>query len=170
MKVKPLLLFGLLWTTMVFGQGTTANILYTWHGNSGYFQASFQVTPDENQPGQYFEFGPFKSTFSVTSPDDTYPAAGGSFSGEDVSGFGPPLKLSVTMTDPVGGKGVEVFGSSGFFMIDEYLLSNPGVIPWRESGYWTSAPLPEPSILSLAGLAMVLWWTRVCREWVGYSQ
>jgi hypothetical protein len=155
MKVNPFLLFGLLWTTTTFAQGTTENILYAWHGNSGYFQATFQVAPDENQPGQYFEFGPFKSTFSVVSPDDSYPAAGGSFSGADVSGFGPPLKLSVTMTDPGSGNGLSANSFNNFSFITEYRLSDDTII-WREGGYWTSAPMPEPSTISLAMLAVIL--------------
>ena len=154
MKWKSCILAALLGSTTVFAQGTV-NILYTWHGNSGFFQASFQIPPDENQPGQYFEDGTFKSTISVVSPDDAFPVSGGYFSGDDASGFGPPLKLSVTMTDPGSGKGVGVVGDSGFYMIREYPLTNPGAALWAETGYWTSAPVPEPSMLSLFALVGV---------------
>lgn len=98
MRWKPLLLVGLLSATSALAQGT---ILDTWHGNSGYFQASFQAPPEENQPGQYFNDGTFRSTFIVVSPDT-------------------------------------------------HQL-------WAESGYWTYAPIPEPSSASLLTLGAIGW-------------
>ena len=160
MKHKALLLITALTATSALAQGT---ILYTWHGNSGYFQGSFQVLPEENQPGQYFEFGPFKSTFSVISPDEIYPAAGGSFTGEDASGYGPPLKLSVTMNDPTSDRGVDVFAYNGDCDISEYTLST-SVVLWRERGYWTYAAIPEPLLVSMLGLAAIVWRIRTSQK------
>jgi hypothetical protein len=155
MRWQPLILAALLAVPSALAQG---NFLYTWHGNSGYFQASFQIPPEENQPGQYFEDGTFKATFTLASPTTTYPAAGGSFSGEDASGFNPNLVLSVTTTDPNSGTGVHVVGIGsypGFYAIEEYQLTTPSVLLWRESGYWTSAAVPEPSAPRLAALALL---------------
>jgi hypothetical protein len=156
MNVRTFLFVGMLATSSAFAQGTL-NIEYTWHGNSGYFAASFQIPPDEYQPGQYFDDGTFASTFRVNSPDATYPSAGGYFAGDDASGFGPPLALSVTMTDPAAGTGVLVAAHNGFYAIYEYPLSNPSANLWVEGGYWTSAPIPEPWAVFLLPIAGAAW-------------
>jgi hypothetical protein len=156
MKWQPLILAALLAVPSAIAQG---NFLYTWHGNSGYFQASFQVPPEENQPGQYFEGGLFESTFSITSPNTTYPVSGGSFTGADASGYGPPLILHVRMTDPVGQTEIAAVGYSGSYVIREYPIANPGSVLWLESGYWGVAQVPEPTVPALLslGASALLW-------------
>jgi hypothetical protein len=169
MKARPFLLVaGLLCATTGFAQGTL-NIDYTWHGNSGYFAASFQIPPGENQPGQYFEDGTFESTFTVVSPDASYPSAGGVFSGADASGFGPPLQLSVTMTDPGLGIAVSVNSYNNFSFITEYRQSDDSIL-WRESGYWTSASAPEPSTLWLLILPITFLTARRLRHSIKANQ
>jgi len=137
------------------------NFLYTWHGNQNLFQAAFQVPPSENQPGAYFEGGTFRSTFTVTSPDAAYPP--NTFaSGEDASGFGPPLQLSVIMRNSSTGTGILVSSAgTDFYFISEYLLSAPSVITWREQGHWTSAQIPEPSAATIAVLGLA---ALICRK------
>src|SRR5712675_3602470 len=46
-------------------QGT---FLFTWHGNSNLFQASFEVTAAEMQPGAEWNSPLFLSSLSVTNP------------------------------------------------------------------------------------------------------
>jgi hypothetical protein len=48
-----------------FAQGT----LYTWHGKSSLFQASFQITSEESQPGEYFYSTTFLNSIAVVCPD-----------------------------------------------------------------------------------------------------
>jgi hypothetical protein len=138
----------------VMAQGT---FLYTWHGNQSLFQASFQIPADENQPGAYFESGMFRNTFTVISPDHVYPPS--TFhSGDDASGFGPPLKISVTMQNIASGTGIHAFSTStpGLFFIDEYRLADNSDIR-HESGNWTFSQVPEPAPFSILilGLAAV---------------
>src|SRR5712675_962769 len=45
-------------------QGT---FLFTWHGNSNFFQASFEVTASEMQPGGHFTSLTFYDSISVDS-------------------------------------------------------------------------------------------------------
>jgi hypothetical protein len=136
------------------------NFLYTWHGSQNLFQASFQVLAYENQPGQYFEAGPFKSTFTVVSSDAVYPPS--TFvSGDDASGFGPPLSISVRMENVSSGTGLLVSAGDNFDFIGEYLLSNLSVVTWREQGYWTYAQIPEPATPTLLALAVA---ALVCRK------
>jgi hypothetical protein len=136
--------------TAVMAQGT---FLYTWHGASSLFQASFQIDADEQQPGAYFESGTFRNSFTVASPDHAFGPSTFA-SGDDASGFGPPLQLSVTMTDPAFGMGVHATSTfSGFYFINEYRLSD-SISVLHESGYWTFSQVPEPAMPSFALLAL----------------
>jgi hypothetical protein len=150
MKSIVIALLALAWGS-TFAQGT---FLYTWHGSQNLFQATFQVPAYENQPGQYFEDGTFRSTFTVLSPDATYPPSTFS-SGDDASGFGPPLQLSVTMQNTGTGTGVHASSAGpSFYFISEYLLATPSVVTSWEQGYWTFAPIPEPNALGITAVGL----------------
>jgi hypothetical protein len=136
------------WTASA--QGT---FLYTWQGNHNLFQASFQIPASENQPGQYFEGGMFKSTSTVDAPDHVFTPSM-FVSAEDASGFGPPLKLSVYLSDPASDLGVMVITSNGQSLIDEYRLSDKRDLNY-EFGSWSSIAIPEPTALDLCGLILV---------------
>src|SRR4051812_42254875 len=63
----PLLLVCLFSAQIVRGQGT---MLFTWHGDSNFFQASFEATQVDLQPGSKLSDSPlFLSTLSITNPD-----------------------------------------------------------------------------------------------------
>jgi hypothetical protein len=48
--------------------GARADYLFTWHGDSNVFKASFEVNGDEMQPGAVFNSPLFLSSISVTNP------------------------------------------------------------------------------------------------------
>jgi hypothetical protein len=99
------------------------------------------------------------------SPDATFPAPGGYFAGEDASGFGPPLQLSVNMTDPASGLGIFLYGggSAAFYGISEYRLSDNHQLV-SDTGYWTYASVPEPSLLALLSVGVT---ALLCRATTG---
>jgi hypothetical protein len=151
-------LLSLTLTVMSLSALAQGNFLYTWHGDSSLFQASFEISADEQQPGAYFESGTLKNTFTVVAPDHNFPPST-FLSREDTSGFGPPLQLSVTMADPASGTGVHATSTStsGLFFVDEYRLAENADIR-HESGYWTFAQVPEPTTLTIViiGLAALV--------------
>src|SRR6266516_792985 len=59
-----LLLAILTFPTASFAQGT---FLFTWHGQSNYFQASFILTDAEMQPGATFSSPEFTNSVSINS-------------------------------------------------------------------------------------------------------
>jgi hypothetical protein len=141
----------------IFAQG---NFLYAWHGDSSMFQASFEISADEQQPGAYFESGTFKDTFTVIAPDHAFPP--NTFvSGDDASGYGPPLQLSVFMKDTSFSNGILATSTArAIYSIAEYRLSDGGVTA-QEFGYWTFAQIPEPN---LASFALLIFGALLCRK------
>ena len=154
MKVRKLLalLAGtFLWVNSVDAQGT---ILFTWHGDSNFFQASFQVYYDEIQPGTNFSSALFLDSLSAITPTgQTYH---GGDSSSDGHGSFIPWNLSVQMND--------FQRSTELLMVGGNLFGSPyrtaGVI-WEQSmsgspifrsepGYWTAVQIPEPSIAGIA--------------------
>ncbi len=150
MRGSLYVLIGLFATAAALGQGT---FLYTWHGNSLLFQGNFQVTAEENQPGQYFESPLFYSSIRFVSPDDTFTyiwpqdGAGGT--------IGPPLDLSFNLFNNGAQRELVASAYRGWAAISEWELQNNSQT-WVETGYWTSVYVPEPSGGALLGLAAVI--------------
>jgi len=84
----------LLCANSIFAQGTFE---FTWHGDSNFFQASFQVYYDEIQPGTNFSSALLLDSLSAVNP------LGQSYHGGDSSSDGTgsffPWNLSVQMND-----------------------------------------------------------------------
>ncbi len=139
--------------TSSFGQGT---VLFTWHGDSGLFQASFDVTAAEMQPGASWESSLFANSLTVTNP------LGFVYHGGDSSSVGSggvysdgSFWLTYTFVDFSRGTELHEGAGNGTGTIFEEPIS--GSITSFENGYWTYSVVPEPSSLTLIGLGAVVW-------------
>jgi hypothetical protein len=141
-------------------------VLFTWHGDSNYFQASFQVPLDELQPGVVFG-QMFQDTMSVINPlGQTYHGGDSTSAG---SGSFIPWGLTFQLNDFQ--RSTEAVLHGGFFAGSQYRtagdireMSFSGAPLWSEQGYWTFAQIPEPSTAALLTVAGLLWLSRrVCR-------
>jgi len=154
MKILKLLPFVLLLPCYSFGQGT---MLFTWHGNSNFFQASFECTMAETLPGTRFNSTLFTNSIQITSldgltyraSDDPAPFVGGQ--------FGPPLSLTFILADQntLSRISVTVVPDQGMSIHETSPLPNGN---HGETGFWSYEIIPEPSTASLStfGLLMFL--------------
>src|SRR6266850_1053064 len=154
MKTWKLILFVVLFTKQAYGQGT---MLFTWHGQNNYFQASFQCTLDETLPGAEFNSTLFTNSIQITSldgltyraSDDPAPFVGGQ--------FGPPLSLTFILADQntLSRISVTVVPDQGMSIHETSPLPNGN---HGETGFWSYEIIPEPSTASLStfGLLMFL--------------
>jgi hypothetical protein len=136
-------------------QGT---MLFTWHGQNNYFQASFQCTLEETLPGSIFNSALFTNSIQITSLDGlTYRAsnAPNPFIG---GRFGPPLALTFILADQSSFSVIQanVVPGQGMSIVETSPLPNGRN---GESGFWTYELTPEPStstmfILGLAALSV----------------
>jgi hypothetical protein len=130
--------------------------IYTWHGFSHQFQATFQVT-DAEQQGAAFLSPVFFSSIAVTDPDKiTYhfnPQTDGAF-----GGAGPPLVLGLALYDNANLRRIDGNAASGSgSIIREFQTTDPNAPPiYSEMGFWTFAQVPEPSCISLLLLGAIL--------------
>ena len=147
-----LLVFALFGINSAVAQGT---VLFTWHGDSNFFQATFQVPGEELQPGT--QFGQlFLDTMSVTNPSgQTYHGGDSTSAG---SGSFIPWGLTFQLNDFQ--RSTEVVLHGGFFAGSPYRTAGDireslfsGTQLWYEQGYWSFAQIPEPSCISLLCLA-----------------
>jgi len=148
------LLLALFFPLASFAQGT---FLFTWHGQSNFFQASFELTAAEMQPGAVFNSPLFYSSIEVTSldgityhgtPPDNFAA------GDYISGF----ELALHLNDFAHGMELSA-GASGASMtgvMHEKPFSGGDL--YFETGYWTYSEIPEPSsaILLTAGCILLM--------------
>ena len=151
----------------VDAQGT---MLFTWHGDSNYFTANFQVFLSEMLPGTNFSSQLFHDSLTVTDP------LGATYHGGDAnsaaSGSYIPWNLSGQMNDYqrnteailVGGSQVgNPYAYPG--VIWEQPMSSSDFL-WFETGHWTFAQAPEPGALSLftlgAGIGLLNRKRRLC--------
>jgi len=141
-----------------FAQGT---VLFTWHGDSNLFQASFEVTAPEMQPGAVWNSLLFLSSMSVTNP------LGFSYHGGDSSSLGgggvypdgSTWYLSFQLNDYSRGTEVRLAGQGNQGLISEKTFSGPDL--YFEPGYWSYAFVPEPSTGAFITLGVaVLGWRR----------
>lgn len=141
-KLGFLTALGMFCANAAFAQGT---VLFTWHGNSNFFQASFEVTAAEMQPGGHFTSQTFYDSISVDSLSGvhyTYGTTG------IADGDGSPFALTIDLIDL--NRGTEVHLGAGYDMqgiVDEKPFS--GATLYGEVGYWTYSYIPEPSTASL---------------------
>jgi hypothetical protein len=138
-RFAVLLSIGLFSTNAALAQGT---FQFTWHGNSNFFQASFQVTEAEMQLGASFNSELFYDSILVTSVSGiTYTDTNRSGS---VGGEGNPFALGIGLFDFGHGTEVQIEAGSdlgGF--IQEKPFSGPFL--YTEGGHWTELYVPEPS-------------------------
>lgn len=151
MKLLSLILF---LPVASLAQGT---FQFTWHGQSNYFQASFILTDAEMQPGATFSSPEFTNSVSIDSLSGfTYNVK------NDESLFGGgvnPWQFRMTFVD--FNRGVELFVRSLSFPvgqmageIEEKPISGSDL--YFESGFWTYAEIPEPSVAALSGLGLLM--------------
>ena len=149
---KLILLLCLFYVKQAHAQGT---MLFTWHGDSNYFQASFIVTDAEMQPGATFSSLEFTNSvhvdslsgFTYNAKDDEHSFLGGL----------NPWGFHVTFVN--FDTGMELLMRSLSFPytgLAGSIQEKPmfGTELYYENGYWTSSAIPEPSIdaLSIAAL------------------
>ncbi len=132
-------------------QGT---FLFTWHGESNFFQASFELTAADMVPGGRFTSQLFQSSMSVDSLSGEH-YQGGNSSSFGAGGFyadAPGFFMVFQLND--FDKGLEIHVSDA--LIHEEYMSGPELN--FEPGYWTYSAIPEPSSATLSsfGLLMLL--------------
>ena|SRR5689334_5716435 len=150
-KLKCLIALGLFCAKASFAQGT---MLFTWHGDNNYFQASFEVTEDDTLPGTRFRSPLFTNTVQITSLDGlTYrasavpnPYVGGSF---------PPLNLTFILADQNTLSRIEanVVPGQGASIVETSPLPNGRN---GESGFWSYEVIPEPSSATLSSFGLLI--------------
>jgi hypothetical protein len=156
MRWHPLILAGLLAVPSALAQGT---FQYTWHGASNVFQASFQVTADENQPGQQFYSSTFLSSIAIVSPDGTIrysddPSPGDNFA---YGQYGPPLRITLDLLKPQSQREVHAMGTGPTWgLIQEFNLTDQSLL-YSENGFWTATEVPEPSSGLLIPFGIAAW-------------
>jgi hypothetical protein len=173
MKARPCLLLAAIvsfWANAGLAQGT---MLATWHNQAGPgpFQAAFQVYDSEMAPGTALAGSAlFRQTLTVTSPDHTFlfPSDGSEIFSYRGQPYPPPytsyyingdasldLLLAASWTD----------ASNPSFLISlsgtTIGQSVDGTSTFHQSGFWTFAAVPEPSMVSLASFGMA---ALLCRK------
>ena len=157
-RFAVLLSIGLFSIRAALAQGTYQ---FTWHGNSSFFQASFAVTDAEMQPGAAWNSALFYNSIAIISPsgvtyhDDGPPdsVSGGCYANGTGWWFGGYYIDSAHGTEVSAG-GQEYDGSGG--LIHEKPISGTTDL-WYETGYWTTAHVPEPSAGALLLLGLAAW-------------
>jgi hypothetical protein len=146
-----LLSIGLFSIQAALGQGTYQ---FTWHGNSDFFQASFEVTDAEMQPSASFGSDVFYNSIlvmSVSGISYTYINGSGLALGE-----GNPFALSIDLLDFGHGTQVHMGAGSDFTgIVQERPFS--GALLFTEAGFWTQAHVPEPSSGTLLCFGVAAW-------------
>jgi hypothetical protein len=152
-RLVALLSICLLSREAAVAQGT---YLFTWHGDSNFFQATFSVTQAEMQPGASFNSSVFYDSISVASISGVsyYYATSGSAMGD-----ASPFALSIDLLNLSHGTEVHLGAGSDFTGIaDEKPFSGPHL--YTELGYWSYQYVPEPSTSALLCLGTAVWFLR----------
>jgi hypothetical protein len=140
-----ILLLALFLPLASFAQGT---FLFTWHGQSNFFQASFELTAADMLPGGRFTSQLFYNSMTVDSlSGESY--HGGTSASAGSGGFypdAPGFFLSFQLND--FNTQMEVLVSDA--LIHEKPFSGGDV--YFEPGYWTYSEIPEPSTMTLIAL------------------
>ena len=132
------ILFAFALADLAQGQGT---FLFTWHGNSNFFQASFELTAADMVPGGRFTSPLFLNSMAVDSlSGESY--RGGTLASAGAGGFysdAPGFFLGFQLND--FNRQMEVLVSDG--LIHEKPFSGGDL--YFEPGCWTYSAIPEPS-------------------------
>jgi len=152
MKIwKLVVLFVVLFAKQAYGQGT---MLFTWHGQNNYFQASFQITMDETLPGTRFNSLLFTNTVEITSLDGLTYRASNQFPAPHISGCFEPLGFTYILADQNTESSLYVTVVPGQgAAINE--ISNLPNGRHGEYGFWDYEVIPEPSVAALSGLGLL---------------
>jgi hypothetical protein len=126
-----------------------ADYLYTWHGYSNLFQASFTISDPNNLPGVYWYSLP---GLSVTSPDGLFSYHGGR---DDTEGLWPAM-LIIDLFDE--GQQRYVYGDVNRFFERVWENDQFGSVLYNEPGSWSVSYIPEPGSLMLLCLGGGLVW------------
>src|SRR6267378_7591432 len=149
-----LLLLTLFLPLASFAQGT---MLFTWHGNNNYFQASFQITMDETLPGSIFNSSLWTNSIQVTSLDGlTYRASDQKPAPYIAGYFGPPLSFTYIFADQNTESSIHVVvvPFQGAAISENSPLPNGHN---AEQGFWSYEVIPEPSATALIGFGALVW-------------
>jgi hypothetical protein len=144
-KLRCLIALGLFCAKASFAQGT---MLFTWHGQNNYFQASFQVTMDETLPGSIFNSSLWTNSIQITSLDGLTYRASDTPTPFIAGHFGPPLSLTFIFADQntLSRMEADVVPGQGAYMFEDSPLPNG---QHGEFGSWSYEIIPEPSIGAL---------------------
>jgi hypothetical protein len=145
--------------TTAFAQGT---MLFTWHGDNNYFQASFQSTLDETLPGAIFNSSLWTNSIQISSLDGLTYRASDTPRPFIAGHFGPPLSLTYIFADQntLSRIEVDVVPGQGAYMFEDSPLPNG---QHGEFGSWSYEIIPEPSSTTLTTLGMIMFLGRKCR-------
>jgi len=157
MNSLKLLLPLLLLPVSSFAQGT---MLFTWHGQSNLFQASFEVTQAEMQPGAQLGSSIFFNSISFTSS-----LSGVSYkynsSLDPVGGGLNPWSWGMILYNTQTGTQINVSGGEPPIGAMQGLIIEHPFQPgqdfyYTEGGYWSYSAIPEPSVAALSGLGLLI--------------
>jgi len=146
-----ILLLALFLPLASFAQGT---FLFTWHGDSNFFQASFQITMDETLPGSVFNSSLWTNSIQITSLDGLTYRASNQFPAPHISGCFEPLGFTYILADQNTESSLYVTVVPGQgAAINE--ISNLPNGRHGEYGFWDYEVIPEPSVAALSGLGLL---------------
>jgi len=150
------LLFFLALPVASFAQGT---FLFTWHGQSNLFQASFEVTQAEMQPGAPLGSSVFFNSISFTS---SLSAVSYKFNSslDPVGGGLNPWSWGMIIYNTQTGTQINVSGGEPPIGAMQGLIIEHPFQPgqdfyYTEGGYWSFAAVPEPSTAALSTLGIL---------------
>jgi hypothetical protein len=155
-KRVSLLVLSLLCSTDLFSQG----YVFTWHGDSNLYQASFQLTESEMQPdvpiGSSGFFNSLTVTSSLTGVTYTYDPQY-----DHVAGGVNPWSFGITLYNLGSGTEVTIYGgeppvgamAGGF---TEHPFQPGPDFFYSEGGYFSFSAIPEPSVVVLAAIGTVV--------------
>src|SRR5438067_1266885 len=117
-KSALLALIGLCSVNATMGQGT---MLFTWHGQNNYFQASFQTTMDETLPGSIFNSSLWTNSIQISSLDGLTYRASDTPTPFIAGHFGPPLSLTFIFADQntLSRMEIDVVPGQGAYMFED---------------------------------------------------
>jgi len=133
--------------------------VFTWHGDSGYFQASFEVTAAEMQPGSTFNSSLFTNSIAISSLDGLLYTATNTPNPMIGATYTPPIQLSFILIDQATLSRIEATAvpGQGSSIVEDSPLPNGR---HGESGFWTFSQVPEPSLGAMLALGSVMFYAK----------
>jgi hypothetical protein len=133
---------------LLLAPAARADYLYTWHGYSNFFQASFTISDPNNLPGAYWYGLP---GLSVTSPDGLFSYHGGR---DDTEGLWPGMLIIDLFDD---GQQRCIAGSVNRFIEQVWENDQFGPALYIEPGSWSVSYVPEPGPMTLCLSGGLVW-------------